>query len=166
MSDLWPSSESVQYWSSVCTIVGLPLAGLAVFLALRQLSLGQRAGSAAALVTLHEAIRKCWLDFISAAEDKREFAAAELFNAIEVACAAVCDGIFYGETCRLLDAYLIQSISLIERDDDLRRFIVGHLQDRETFKNIRMFIRRHRQKFRWLRESACLDRPAGEPVGP
>ncbi|UPJ55225.1 hypothetical protein [Bradyrhizobium sp. 192] len=139
---------------------------MAVFLALRQLSFGQRAGSAAALVTLHEANRKCWLDYISATEEKREFAAAELFNAIEVACAAVCDGIFYGETRRLLDAYLLHSISLIERDEDLRGFIIGHLQDRETFKNIRMFIGRHRQKFGWLRESAHLRRPADEPAGP
>lgn len=125
----------------------------ALIYAARQLSLGQRTGSAAALVTLHEAIRKCWLDYLSALEDKREFAAAELFNAIEVACAAVCDGVFFGETCKLLDAYLVYSISLIERDDALRGHMLGHLQDSQTFKNIRSFIGLHRGQFKRLRET-------------
>jgi hypothetical protein len=150
----WSSSDSVQYWSSVCTIVGLPVAAIALVFAARQLSLGRRAGSAAAVVALHEAIRKSWADYISAGEEKKEFAAGELCNAIEVACAALSDRIFYGQSRQLLEAYLIHSLKVIERNDIIREFMLGFLQDRDTFSNIRTFLRNHRKIFRTLGANA------------
>jgi hypothetical protein len=148
--EYWSSSDNVQYWSSICTIVGLPIALTAFGVAARQLLLAQRVGSAAALITIHEAIRKGWIDYLKAGEDSQEYAAADLFNSLEVACAALNDGIFFGESRKLLELYILHSLKLIERDPANRDIMVSHLQDRSTFKNIRETLRKHRKLFRAL----------------
>jgi hypothetical protein len=148
--EYWSSSENVQYWSSICTVVGLPIAVAAFIFAARQLSLAQRSGSAAALVAVHEAVRKAWADYVNSAPEKKEYAAGELCNALEVACAALADAVFFGESRQLLEMYLLHSLKLIERDDFTRELMLGFLQDPQTFKNIRNVLRRHRNTFRTL----------------
>jgi hypothetical protein len=154
VSDFWPSPESVQYWSSLCTIVGFPVAMGALIFAARQLSLSKRSGSAAAVVTLHEAVRKCWADYVNAPEDKNEFAAGELCNSLEVACSAINDRVFFGKTREVLDLYVLHSLKIIERDDRLRELMLSLLQVPDTFKNIRIVLKRHRSLFRALLTAA------------
>lgn len=140
----------VSYWSGIFTIGGVPLALGALAVALWQLSLSKRSGSVTALVSLHDSLRDCWMDYLTAAPEKRPLAFGDLCNTIEIACAALADRLFVGESQRVLEAYLLNVLKLIERNDTARGAFLALLQDPTTFINIRCFLERKRKEFQAL----------------
>lgn len=142
----WPTPDQVQYWSSVVTVVGLPIAVFAFLAAWRQLSLSKRSGSVTALITLHEALRKCWNDYFAESDPSKEnLAFGDLCNTLEVACAAFADRTLFGESARVLESYLVHSLHMIEQHEETRVKLVAFLQDETTFSNISGFLRSHRR---------------------
>jgi hypothetical protein len=147
---IWPSQEAIQYWSGLTTIVGFPVALVALWLTKRQLSLSQRAGSATALVALHDSLQHGWSRFLGAQNTERQLAFGDLCNTIEISCAALSDRIFFGESRVLLEDYLLNALKLMETNDSAREQLLQLLQDPETFINIRRFLTRRRKEFRSL----------------
>lgn len=140
-----PSSDTIQYWSGVATIFGLPIAILAFVYAARQLYLAQKAGSGASLIALSEAFRQNWSAFVAAVNDgQKRHAFADLANALEIACAVFRDGIFFGHSEDLLKHYLVHQFRAIQESDLARQWLVSLLQTKETFNEIRWFVEKHR----------------------
>jgi hypothetical protein len=150
----WPTSDQIQYWSGIITIVGLPVAVFAFLASWRQLSLSKRAGSVTALVALHDSFRDCWTDYLSAEVGTKPLAFGDLCNTIEIACAALTDRMFFGESRNILEAYLLNALKLIEGDNTACSEFLSLLQDPKTFVNIRRFLSRRRKQFRLLMVNA------------
>jgi hypothetical protein len=149
----WPSADDIQYWSSVATIVGVLIAILALGFTSRQLFLSQRAGSVAALIALHEALRARWSDYIKAVSpEDRALSFGDLSNTVEIACAALADRMFFGESRKILDGYLLNTLKLIETHADAREELLSLLQEPKTFINIRRFLAKRRKIFRSLNQ--------------
>jgi hypothetical protein len=140
----WPSTDVVQYWSALATILALPFAVWAVWYGGRQLSLARKAGSGASLIALNEAFRECWKDFLTGDEAKKSFAFAELTNALEIACAVFRDRVFFGHSADLLENYVLSVFRLIEANTDASERMVGLLHTPRTYENIAEFLRLHR----------------------
>jgi hypothetical protein len=142
----WPSAEAVQYWSGLATTLALPFAIWAVWYAGRQLSLARKAGSGSSLIALNEAFRECWKEFLAGDDEKKQYAFAELANALEIACAVFRDKFFFGHSADLLENYLLSVFRLIEANADARERMIGLLQTRRTFENIVEFLGSHRRQ--------------------
>jgi hypothetical protein len=149
----WPAPDDIQYWSGVFTILGVPIGLGAVLIALWQISLSKRASSVSALVALHEALRACWRDYLTADAERKSLVFGDLCNAIEVGCAALTDRMLFGESKRVLEAYLLSTLKIIERHDVERAQFIELLQEPKTFINIHVFLRRRRRQFRALGNS-------------
>ena len=157
---IWPSPDAIQYWSGLMTIVGVSGALVALGVTMCQLSLSQRAGSATALVALHDSLQQCWSRFLGAENTERPLAFGDLCNTIEISCAALSDRIFFGESRVLLEDYLLNALKLIETNDSAREQLIQLLQDPETFINIRRFLTRRRKEFRQLMHlTRCHENP-------
>jgi hypothetical protein len=142
----WPSADTVQYWSGLAAILSLPLAIWAIFYAGRQLSLARKAGSGASLIALSEAFRQGWSTFLAASgEPQRRHAFADLANSLEVACAVLRDGVFFGNSKDVLEYYLVGVFRVIQDSDLARNQLATLLQTRETFENIRTFVADHEE---------------------
>src|SRR4051812_30393252 len=109
----WPTPEQVQYWSSIITIFGLPLAVLALGATVGQLRLSQRTGSVATVTALHDSLRQCWSDYFKAPPGDRSIPFGDLCNTLEVACAITFDRVLFGKSGELLHEYLINLLKLI-----------------------------------------------------
>ncbi|WP_038970239.1 hypothetical protein [Bradyrhizobium genomosp. III] len=146
----WPASEDAQYWSSLITIVGLPLTVLALGATVRQLWLSQRTGSVAAVTALHDSLRECWLDYFKAPPADRGIPFGDLCNTLELACAVTFDKVLYGRSGELLNSYVLSNLKLIERNDDLRNELLNLLEDHTTFLYIRRFLKKNRKRLQRL----------------
>jgi hypothetical protein len=71
---------------------------------------------------------------------------------IEISCAALTDKMFFGESKCVLEAYLLNTLKLIERNEVAREEFLGLLQEPKTFINIRLFLERHRKAFKALNQ--------------
>jgi hypothetical protein len=142
-----PSKEIVDlvtFWAAVATLVALPLGLAAVVYAGSQLSLAQKAGSGASLLTLSEAFRECWGAYIAAeTEPARQLAFGDLANSLEIACALFRDKIFFGKSRDLLERYLMDVFWLIESNVDARERLAALVQTLRTFENIAEFVENH-----------------------
>lgn len=139
-----------SYWSGWVTIIGGPITIGALVVALWQLSLSKRSGSVTALVALHDALRECWTDYLTAPPEKRALAFGDLCNTIEIACAAFGDKVFFAESQRILESYLLRSLKLIEGNAMALQDFLDLLQEPATFINIRRFLKKRRKEFRAL----------------
>jgi hypothetical protein len=146
----WPTPDWVQYWSGLFTIGGVIIAILALLFAIKQLSLSQRAGSVTALAALHDALRQCWADYLNSEPKGKPLAFGDLCNTLEIACAALTDRMFFGESKRVLEGYLLNTLKLIEREELVRDEFLALLHEPDTFSNIHRFLVKHRKQFRSL----------------
>jgi hypothetical protein len=138
------SSGTIQYWSGVATIIGLPFAIGAFIYAGRQLSLARKAGSGASLIALSEAFRQNWAAFLGAAPERRRYAFGDLANAIEIACGIYRDRIFFGHSGDLLKHYLVHIFRVIQDNEFARAELEALLQTRETFDQMSWFLEARR----------------------
>ncbi|MBR0930650.1 hypothetical protein JQ561_28915 [Bradyrhizobium diazoefficiens] len=146
----WPTSDQVQYWSSVITIVGLPLTVLALGATVRQLWLSQRTGSVATVTALHDSLRECWSDYFKAVSTDRSIPFGDLCNTLELACAITFDRVLFGKSGELLNDYIINLLKLIERHESLRDEFLSLLEDHTTFIYIRKFLEENREMLKKL----------------
>ena len=143
----WPTDAQLQYWASVITIVGLPIAVFAFLASWRQLTLSKKAGSVAALVALHDSFRDCWNTYLLSDGTRQKLAFGDLSNTLEIACGAFADGTLFGESAVILETLLLDYLKTIEQNDEARTELLRLLTGPETFRNIRIFLQRHRTKF-------------------
>ena len=164
-------SWTAEYTAAIATIIALPVGFIAaafgiaaVFYAGRQLGLARKAGSAASLIALNEAFRQNWHLFISAGDEegRRQYTFADLVNALEIACAVFRDGVFYGHSKGVLERYLVQVFTLIEANANARARLDNLLQSRETFENIREFLKSHKSE-RQITRAVILDHQSVKP---
>ena len=147
----WPTDAQAQYWSSIVTIFGLPVASIALLAALRQLWLSQRTGSVTALVSIHDSLRECWSDYLKANIHERDIPFGDLCNTIEAACAASFDRVFFGKSGEVLTQYLLSALKLIEQDEQLRNKLLALLEDPSTFIYMRRFLTKNRRTFKRMK---------------
>lgn len=122
-------------------MVGLPIAIGALLYAAAQFRLARKAGSAAALIAMGEAFRQNWIAFLrSPDEPSRAFAFADLANALEIACSAYRDNVFYGHSGEVFRAYLVSVFRIIQNSEQARNRLVALLQNPKTFINITEFL--------------------------
>jgi hypothetical protein len=143
-----PTEGTISYWANLMTLVGVPIALLALLAAFRQLWLSQRTSSVSALLSLQDSLRDCWTAYLTAPPENRDLAFGELCNTIEFACAALHDRVFVGESRRVLKDYLIEILKIIDRRDFMRDAMLGLRLNPETFANISRFLTKNRRQFR------------------
>lgn len=143
-----PGADALSYWANFMTLVGVPIALLALFAAFRQLWLSQRTSSVSALLSLQDSLRECWIAYLTAPAENRELAFGELCNTIEFACAALHDRVFVGEARRVLKDYLIEILKIIDKQDFMRDAMLGLRLNPGTFSNISRFLTKNRRQFR------------------
>jgi hypothetical protein len=57
---------------------------------------------------------------------------------------------FFGESKRVLEGYLLNTLKLIEREELVRDEFLALLHEPDTFSNIHRFLVKHRKQFRSL----------------
>ncbi|MBN8968585.1 MAG: hypothetical protein J0G95_09005 [Rhizobiales bacterium] len=135
----------IELLAAIATIVALPFAIFAILYAARQLSLARRAGSAGSVIALNDSLRDCWKHFTNSSDSiQRTYAFADLANALELACAAYHDEVFFGRTADILENYLLRVFRLIEKNDDARKMMAELIQTNTTFRNTVDFLANHR----------------------
>jgi hypothetical protein len=129
------------------TVIGLPLAVIAVVYAGRQLQLARRATTASILVPLHESFRQAWLQFKCAVGDEgRTHAFADIFNLLELGCAVFHDELLVGHTGALLESYLCHILALIQTSEEGRKRMQDLLHTNRTFENTVAFLGSHKKR--------------------
>ncbi len=130
-------------------MIGLPIAIGALLYAAAQFRLARKAGSAAALIAMGEAFRQNWAAFLRAPDEAaRAFAFADLANALEIACSAYRDDVFYGHSGEVFRAYLVSVFRIIQNNEQARNRMVALLQNPETFSNITEFLKANKLEMR------------------
>ena len=138
-------------WADIGTLAALVLNAIALGYAARQLWVGRRGASAAALISLNESFRQAWLLFSNTDnDDARQHAFADVMNLLEIACAIFEDNLFVGRSGRLLEDYLCHVFILIRDSEDALRRIEKLLLTPETFKHVLGFLQRHRGRIRGI----------------
>lgn len=139
--------EFVGLLANIATLIALVPTFIALFVTARQLWLGRRASSAAALIAANESLRQAWLQFNAAAtEDEIQYAFADVMNLLEIACAARRDGLFVGETGSVMSKYLEHILKAIAADTSARMRIEKMLDIPGTFEHVYQFLRSHRKE--------------------
>lgn len=133
----------INYAANVVTIVGFPLAIAGLVVVFFQIRREKLAGSASAVVGIHESIR-ARLDHISsfpAVDDSsRDAAFFDLFNDLELACAIVLDSPVVGRTGEFAHQLIRDVLRIIEDDPILSERLQSAIHDPNTFKNIRDYL--------------------------
>lgn len=142
----------VSFWANVGTLVALILNVVAIAFAVIQLKAGQRASSAASLISLHESFRQAWLQFTRASNNLEEqHAFADIMNLLEIACASFGDKSFSGKSGSVLESYLCHIFSLIGQSKEAADRLDGMFTTDKTFQNIVLFLKTHRSQIQSLR---------------
>lgn len=144
------SSEHLRYGrdhyvANVVTIVGFPVAIAGLVVVFFQIRRDKLAGSASAVVGIHESIRTR-IDHISSMpfvdDSNRDAAFADLFNDLELACAIVLDSPVVGRTGEFAHSLIRDILQMIEDDAVLSERLQRAIHDPNTFKNIGDYLAR------------------------
>lgn len=141
------TADAIAVLANLATLVGLPLALIALSVAAWQVILSRRATTASAVIALNESFRQAWHVFTKAAnDDDRQHAFADIMNLLETTCSIFEDGSLVGKTGTLLEDYLCHVFTLIQSSDDARQRIQAMFNTRTTFDHCIRFLAQHRTK--------------------
>ncbi|MBZ9904785.1 hypothetical protein LB557_02025 [Mesorhizobium sp. BR115XR7A] len=133
----------ISYAANVVTIVGFPVAITGLVIVFFQIRRDKLAGSASAVVGIHESVRSR-VDHISSVlavdDSTREAAFYDLFNDLELACAIVLDSPVVGRTGEFAHSLIRDMLRMIEDDAVLSERLQNAIHDPDTFKNIRDYL--------------------------
>ncbi|RAZ83196.1 hypothetical protein DPM33_32965 [Mesorhizobium hawassense] len=135
----------ISYAANVVTIVGFPVAIAGLVIVFFQIRRDKLAGSASAVVGIHESVRSR-VDHISSVpsvdDSSREAAFYDLFNDLELACAIVLDSPVVGRTGEYVHQLIRDVLRIIQDDAVLSERLQSAIHDPNTFKNIRDYLKK------------------------
>lgn len=136
----------MEFWANVATLVALIPTIVALLMTVWQLRAGRHGSSAASVVSLNESLRQAWLHFRSAnGEEDIQYAFSDVINLLEIACAANEDGLFVGETGKIMKKYLVHVLQAVAQDASAKQRIEKMLEIPGTFQHIYRFVLSNRK---------------------
>ncbi|WP_143276128.1 hypothetical protein [Brevundimonas diminuta] len=120
--------------SLVVAVVALVVAGIA-------LRNSDRNSSAATLLAIMEAFRQGWERFEEPDPAKRIYHFHSLMNLFEVGCAIHQDRSVHGASKKLLEAYMRDTLTMIEGNEGARAEIVKMRNNPEVFEYLKLFLK-------------------------
>ena len=141
------TKDEIEFYANVATVAALVPTFIALFMTARQLWAGRRAASATSLVSLNESLRQAWLHFRQAKpEDDIQYAFSDVINLMEIACAASEDGLFVGETGKVMEKYLLDVLRAVAQNESAKARIEKMLEIPGTFEHLYRFVRANRNE--------------------
>lgn len=138
--------------ASLATVIALVVGAASLVFTAYQTLLSRRATAASVTLTASEAFRDAWsrLDANEGEPAHHRAAFADLMNLIEACCAIHRDKMLVGRSGRLLETYLVNTLTQIEQSDRALELLAGLLETERTFEEIAHFLtvqRRARRDF-------------------
>jgi hypothetical protein len=134
--------DQIAECSLYSAIAAVVAAVAAIYVAIYTAYKANRNSSVATMVTLNEAAREGWHQFLFASSDvDRSYPLAELLNTLEIACSILNEGSFAGVSKELLDQYLKEAISALKEDSESSRMIEDMFSDEKTFEHIQTYYK-------------------------
>jgi hypothetical protein len=131
--------------SDVLASLSVGISVIALGIAIYTVQRANKTTSAATMVTLNEGFRSAWERYLRSEDLEKAAALAELLNLFEVACAAWAERSITGNSAELLQEYLQSVLRLLAGNKAISEEVSKELiQDRTTFKFIRLFLQRNR----------------------
>lgn len=140
------SLKSPESWVDLCTLIGLPLSAIALLVGAWQLWLARKSTSLQTLVSLHESFRQAWLLVQASSGPARDHAVHDVWNLIEMACAAFNEGLMGGRAASLLREFIIHQLILFEGQEAFRSIMLAAQQTPDTFSEIVLFSKRNQKE--------------------
>lgn len=136
--------------ASVAPIAALIVSIVALFVSFYAVHRGNRNTSAATLISLMSEFRTLWGEVLkhenkddeSDVEDKFEYDLAEVLNLLEIASAICNEGSLAGKSKEICMDYLRKCLSMISKEEFVKKHIPSLCEEDENFCNIREFIRK------------------------
>jgi hypothetical protein len=113
---------------------------VALLVALRALSSGNRNASASAAVALHAEFRNAWEGFKNSPEENKDFYFAETMNVLEIACAIYLEGSLVGVSGELIQEFANDIARLIQASPEATSRVVKLRTTGTTFKYYDRFV--------------------------
>ncbi|RWB89235.1 MAG: hypothetical protein EOQ52_12735 [Mesorhizobium sp.] len=136
-------ADKIGYLANLVTVVGFPITIVGLAVVFFQIRRDKLAGSASAVVGIHESIR-ARMDYISSVpavdDSSRNDAFYDLFNDLELACAIVLDSPVIGRTGEYVHQLIRDVLRIIQDDAVLSERLQSAIHDPNTFKNIRDYL--------------------------
>jgi hypothetical protein len=146
-------------WATVA--LGLPslaIALVALLVARAALRNADRNASAALVVTLQDSISAGWRRFLTTVEPVwKDYEFAELMNVFETAASAHQDEALQGNSKKMVEAHLCNSLELISANADAKSRIAKLRESPDTFKHLIAFVREVKKRGRVTEFAALID---------